>query len=45
MVAMVDGMLQDVGGLVRERVQQYVATLNGQWTTVNGATPKYGSYR
>ena len=44
MVAMVDGMLQDVGGLVRERVQRYVATLSSQWTTVNGATPKYGSY-
>ena len=36
-VAMADRMLQDVGGCS-------VAILTGEWTTVNSATPKYGSY-
>ena len=37
-VATTDAMLQDAGG-------RSVATLTGERTTVNGATPKYGSYR
>ena len=36
-VAMADRMLQDEGG-------HRVATLTGEWTTMKGATPKYGSY-
>ena len=36
-VAMVDRMLQDAGGC-------RVATWASEWTTTNGATPKYGSY-
>ena len=36
-IAMMDAMLQDAGG-------HSVATLTGEQTTVNGASPKYGSY-
>ena len=36
-VEMADGMLQDTGG-------HSVAILTSEWTTVNSATPKYGSY-